>query len=129
MPTAGVVRPRRHRSEELRGQDDFVPPPAALGEPPSDDRLSGASAVVAAVAVRCVEEVDPELERPVHDCERFVLGRLRPEIHRAETQLADLEGGAAQSSITHGLSLADRRARAFFAPINAAVPSFDARHS
>ncbi len=102
-----VVRPLRHRSEELRREDDLVPPAAALGEPPADDRLGGASALVTAVAVRCVEEVDPELDRAIHDRERLVLGRLRPEVHRPETQLADLESGAAQSSIAHGPSLAD----------------------
>ena len=65
-----VVRPVRHRPEHFRREHDLLAPAAALREPVPDDRLGRARALRAAVTVGRVEEVDPEVERAVHDRER-----------------------------------------------------------
>ena len=110
-----VVGPLRHRPVQLGRQHDLLAPPAALREPAADDLLGGAGALVAAVAVGGVEEVDAELEGPVHDRVRLVLGRLRPEVHRAEAQLADLRvpsGPVVDSAWRHPRTMAWPRDRA-----------------
>ena len=70
---AAVVRPLRHRSVDLGGEHDLLASVAALREPVADDRLRRARALVAAVPVRGVEEVDAVIERLVHDHERVAL--------------------------------------------------------
>ena len=62
------------------------PPPCANQLPMIVSVAPGA--LVAAVAVRGVEEVDAELERAIHDREGVGLGGLRAEVHRAEAELA-----------------------------------------
>ena len=88
--------PVAHRAVDLGRQHDLLAPPAALRQPAPDDLLGDALAVLAAVDVGGVEEVDAQLQRLVHDREAVGLARLRPEVHRAQAQPADLQAGAAE---------------------------------
>ena len=54
-----------------------------------------------AVDVGGVEEVDAQLQRPVHDGEAVGFGGLRAEVHRAQAQPADLQPGAAEIDVLH----------------------------
>ncbi len=71
-----------------------------------------------AVHVGGVEEVQPELERAVHDAERIltigleaaVLGR-HAEVHRAEHEGAHPQAGTSEESIVHGACLLHGRGR------------------
>src|SRR6185295_9736973 len=103
-----LVRPVAHRAVDLRRQDDLLAPPSALREPAADDLLRPAFALLPAVHVRGVEEVDPFLERAVHDLERHRLGGLRTEVHRAETDATDLETRTAEVHVFHGAHLSPR---------------------
>src|SRR4029077_405219 len=98
---APVVRPVPHLAVHLGGEDDALPPAAALHQPAADDLLGHALARLPAVDVRGVEEVDPRVERAVHDREAVGLGRLRAEVHGAEAETAHAETGAAEADILH----------------------------
>src|ERR1700728_4607508 len=82
----------RADSLESLGQLPATSPYTSLGEPAAQDLLGLASSV----AVGRVEEVDPFLERPVHDGEAVGFICLRTEVHRAETQRADEEPGSSE---------------------------------
>ena len=97
-----VVRSVAHWVVDLRREDDLLAPPAALREPASDDLLGPPFAALPAVDVGGVEEVDPEVERLVHDDERVGLARLRTEVHRAEAKPADAETRATEADVAHG---------------------------
>src|SRR4030095_9714151 len=86
-----------------RAKTDLAPPPAALGEPATDDLLGDALTGLAAVHIGGVEEVDPALHGAVHDDVAVVLGRLGTEVHRAETEPAYRQAGAAKIRVLHGL--------------------------
>ena len=62
-----VVGPVAHVAVELGREDRTLAPSAALGEPAPDDLLGDALALLPAVDVRGVEEVDAVLVRAVHD--------------------------------------------------------------
>src|SRR5688572_1304166 len=79
-----VIRPFGHRAERLRGEHHLLPPAATEREPAPDDLLRAAGAETAAVTVRSVEEVDPELEGAIHDGVRVGFLGLQAEVHRAE---------------------------------------------
>ena len=100
---AAVVRPLRHRSVHLGGEHDLLASVTALREPVADDRLRRARALVAAVPVGGVEEVDAVIERLVHDHERVALRRERSEVHGAETQLADAQRRTSESPVLHAV--------------------------
>ena len=99
---ARLVRPVAHRPVHLRGEDDLLAPAAALREPPAEDLLGPAFALLPPVDVGGVEEVDPRLERAVHDRERVGFARLRSEVHRAETKSTDLETRSPEMHVVHG---------------------------
>ena len=96
-----VVGPVRHRAEHLRREHHLLASIPTLREPSADDRLGRARALVAAVAVCRVEEVDAVLEGTVHDDAGVVLARERTEVHGAEAQLADAQGRASESAVLH----------------------------
>ena len=98
-----VVRPLGHRAEDLGREHDLLAASAALREPAADDLLGRAGTLRSAVAVRGVEEVDPELERAIHDLVRVGLARERAEVHRAEADRADAQRGTSETSILHGV--------------------------
>src|SRR5690606_7789008 len=85
-----------HVPVHLGGDDDLVPPAAALGEPVADDALGAALVLTPAVDVGGVEEVDPGVQRRVYDGVAAGLVGLRTEVHRAEDESADLESGASE---------------------------------
>ena len=96
-----LVGPFAHAPEDLGGDDDFLAPTAALREPAPDDLLGDAFAHFPAVDVGGVEEVDAQFQGAIHDGERIFFGGVRAEVHRAQTQRADFQAGAAQWDIVH----------------------------
>ena len=108
---ATVVGPVRHGAEHLRGQHHLFPSAAALGQPTSHNLLCGARTLVAPVPVGGVKEVDAQFQRLVHDGPRIRLGGLRPKVHGAEAQLADLQSGTAKTSVAHAELSHRRQAR------------------
>src|SRR5262249_19015767 len=98
---ARLVGPVAHAAVNLGGEHDLVAPAAALREPAADDLLGPALSFLPAVDVRRVEEVDTELEGPVHDALRILLAGLRAEIHRSQAQARHLEPGASESGDLH----------------------------
>ena len=90
-----IIRPVRHRPIQLGGEHHLLAPITAEREPPTNDLLGCAHALVAPVAIGRVEEIDPQIKGAIHDRAGFLLGSLRPEVHRAETQLAHLQCCAA----------------------------------
>src|SRR5207247_630055 len=87
-------------SIELGGQHHLLASPS-LREPAADDLLRSPQPALAAIAVRGIEEVDPMLEGAVHHGEAVWLCGLRAEVHRAQTQPADLQPRAAQRCVLH----------------------------
>ena len=104
-----LVGPVAHRPVQLGRQDHLVAAPAALGEPAADDLLGDALALLPAVDVGGVEEVDALLEGPVHDRVGVLLGGLRTEVHRAQAQPADQQPGPSEMGVLHVLAPAVRR--------------------
>ena len=107
-----LVRPLAHRREHLRREHDLLATTATLREPPSDDLLRDAFAAPAvlapAVHVGRIEEVDPVLDRTVHDAERLGFlraGQIPAEVHRAETQRTHLHSGSSEVYVLHLRSL------------------------
>src|SRR5439155_1482430 len=100
-PEPAVVRLVAHLPVDLGGQDDALAAAAALGEPAPDDLLGHALARPPAVDVGGVEEVDAELQRPVHDGEALGLGGERAEVHGAEAEAAYLEPRPAETRVVH----------------------------
>src|SRR4051794_33116779 len=96
-----VVGPVAHRAEQLRGDDSLLAATAALREPPADDLLGDAFALLPPVDVGAVEEVDAVLDGAVHDPVRVILARLRPEVHGAEDEAGDGQTGAAEVRVLH----------------------------
>ena len=93
---AGDVRPLAHRAVELRRQHDLV---ATTGQRLADDRLR----LAARVHVGGVDEVDPGVEGAVDDRHAVVVVAVahRPEHHRPEAQLADLDPRVPQRPMSH----------------------------
>src|SRR5439155_8073029 len=91
-----IVRPGTHSPVHLGGQHDAVAPAAVLCQPAADDLLGHTLAALPAVDVGGIEEVEAELERPVHDREALALRRLGAEVHRAEAEAAHLESRASE---------------------------------
>jgi hypothetical protein len=54
-----------------------------------------------AIDVSRIEEIDAELQRPVHDPEAVLFRGVPPEVHRAETDIADQNAMVAQPSMLH----------------------------
>jgi len=74
---------------QLGREHHLVAPPLALRKPVPDDLLGMADMASVwshAVPICGVEEIDPVLQRTVHDAEAFRFGRLLPQIHRAKTE-------------------------------------------
>src|SRR5262249_39498656 len=92
-----VVRAGPHLAVHLGREHDLLAASPALPDPPADDLLGDALARLPPVDVGGVEEVDAELERTIHDDEAVALARERTEVHRAETEPAHLEAGAAET--------------------------------
>ena len=90
------VRALPHRPVELRRQHDVVATP---GQRLADDRLG----LAARVHVGGVDEVDPGVEGGVDDRHAVVVVAVahRPEHHRPEAQLADLDPGVPQRPVAH----------------------------
>jgi hypothetical protein len=96
----GVVGPVAHRAIELGGDDRLVTAPLAAGEPPADDLLGDALTLLPAVDVGRVEEVDPDVERAIHDRVGVFLGGLGTEVHRSQAEPADREAAAAEVRVS-----------------------------
>src|SRR5262249_22116815 len=105
-----VVGPVAGLAVDLGGQHDLVPPAAAVVEPAPQDLLGDPLAQLPAVYIGGVEEVEAVLECPVHDGVAVGLGRLRPEVHRAQAQPAHPQTGATQIRVFHGANSAMDRA-------------------
>ena len=73
--------------------------PSALREPAPEDLFGDALALLPAIDVGGVEEVDPQLQGAVHDRVRVGLGRLVAEVHGAEAQPADAQAGASELDV------------------------------
>ena len=106
-----VVRPLPLAAVQLRGQDHHVPAPGPGPEPVPDDLLADTLGPRAAVGVRGVEEVDPLLEREVHDPVRLGHVSERAEVHGAETEPADRDAAAPKMRVVHAANLRPATAR------------------
>jgi hypothetical protein len=97
---APVVGRVVHGVVELGGEHHLVP--AALQGPP-DDLL----ALAERVDVGSVDHVDTGVECGVHGPHALVVVGVAPgaEHHRAETEWADLDAGAAKSTVIHSTEL------------------------
>ena len=76
---------------DLGREHDPVAPGPVLGQPSSQDRFGRPDAQMATILIGGVDEVDARVDRSVQDRKRLRLGGLRPEVHGAEAQRADLE--------------------------------------
>src|SRR5262249_47564344 len=85
-----LVGARAHAPEDLRGQHDALAASAPLREPAADDLLGDPLSRLPSVDVGGVEEVDSELEGPVHEGEAVGLRGQGAEVHGAETEPAYL---------------------------------------
>jgi hypothetical protein len=96
---AALVGIVAHRHEELRREHDVV---AAALECLADDLLG----LTGGVDVGGVDEVDPRIEGAVDDADRVVVVGVAPgaEHHRAEAELGDLDAGASEWAVVHGVS-------------------------
>ena len=94
---AGLV----HAAVDLGGEHDLVAAVTALGKPAADDLFRVAGGI--AVDVGGVPEVDAHFEGAVHDGEGFFFVAAAAEVHRAEADLADLDVGAAEIGVFHGV--------------------------
>ena len=65
----------------------------------TQDALGFASSV----AVGRIEEVESDVQCPIHDDEAVGLVRLRTEVHRAKAQGTDLQPGSSKIAIVHDL--------------------------
>ena len=100
---ARVPRIRAHRREALRRDDVLL---ALALHPLADDflRAPGGGEVTAEwVRVGGVEERDALLGRVVEDGEARGLVDLEAECHGAEADAGDLEPGAAETNVLHGV--------------------------
>ncbi len=85
-----LIRPLTYPTEDLRRQNDLFTTPAALREPTAHDLLGPALSHLPAIDVCRIEKIDSQFQRPIHNGETVRLARLRPEVHGAETESADL---------------------------------------
>ncbi len=99
---ARLIGPGAHAAEDFRGEHHLLPPAAALGTPSPDDLFRDPFAHFPAVDVGRIEEVDAEVERPIHDGEAVRFGRVRAEVHGAQTEPADFQARAAEMHVLHG---------------------------
>jgi hypothetical protein len=88
-----------HRVVDLGREGHVAAPSAALREPVAQALLGVAVLLLPAIDVGGVEEVDPELERPVHDGETVLDGGVPAEVHRAEAAVAHLHPVAPQPPV------------------------------
>src|SRR6185312_4070360 len=80
-----------------------------------------------------VEEVDPQLERAVHDRERVPFAGLGPEVHRPEAEPTDLQRRPTEPDVIHAPNLAARagdrnRARPGIRAVDVRVIGFTASY-
>src|SRR4029077_7238066 len=100
---ASVVRSLAQAAVDLRRQHDALATAAALCKPAADDLLGDALARLPAVDVRRVEEVDAQLEGPVHDGAAVGFVGEGTEVHRAEAETAHLHTGTPEPDVLHAL--------------------------
>src|SRR5579863_10004843 len=96
-----VVGPVAHRAVELGGDHHLLAASPTLRETPAADLLGESLALLPAVDVRRLEEVEARIERRVHDLERRGFVGLRTEVHGAEAQAADGETGPTEVCVFH----------------------------
>ncbi|MNE61870.1 hypothetical protein D3C80_1571140 [compost metagenome] len=72
-------------------QHHLLAPSAALLKPAADNLLRPAAVLLASVDIGRIKKVNSRIQRGIHNPESFLLFGLRAKIHRAETELADLE--------------------------------------
>jgi hypothetical protein len=78
-----LVRALAHLVVHLGRQHDPLAPRAALRQPAPDDLLGDALAELPAIHIGGVEEVDPQLQRLIHNRKAVGLAGLRAEVHGA----------------------------------------------
>ena len=88
---------------DLGRQDGLLAALAALGEPGAEHLLGAALALVEAVDVGRVEEVDPLGQRPVHDLVRVGLLGLPAEVHGAQAEPGDRQAAASEVRVVHAI--------------------------
>src|SRR5262249_17035045 len=96
-----VVRSLAHAAVDLGRQDDALATSTALRQPAADDLLGDALARLPAVDVGRVEEVDAELEGPVHDGAAVGFAGEWTEVHRAQAETAHLHTGTPEPDVLH----------------------------
>jgi hypothetical protein len=100
---ARLVGPVAHFAVDFGSEHNLLAPSAALGEPATDDLLGNPFAHFPAIDVRSVEEIDPQLQRPIHDGETIGFARQGTEVHRAEAEPAHAQAGASKSCVLHSV--------------------------
>ena len=93
------------RPETLRGEHKLVAPTLP---PPTEDLFGAANGREVAterVHVGGVDERDAKVARVIEDRARARFVDLQSKGHRAQTNAGDVEPGAAQASVLHGLEV------------------------
>ena len=70
-----------------------------MGKPVADDLFRAPAIALPAIDIGGIEEIDAQLQRPVHDREAVFYRRMRTEIHRAQAQVAHQHAVFAESSV------------------------------
>src|ERR1039457_5279665 len=107
-----VIGPVAHRAVELGRDHHLLATPSTLSEPAADDLFGDALALLPAVDVGGVEEVEARVQRSVHDLVGCRFVGLGAEVHGAEAEATDGESGTAEVCVLHPLSLTVRSIRA-----------------
>jgi len=97
---------------------------AALLEPSTENALGDALALLAAVDVGCVEELDAQFQGLVHDGKAVGFGGAGAEVHRTQAQAGNLQAGAAECRVLHAASSFRLSGRPLWR-----VPGMSERHS
>ncbi len=98
----GLIGPVVHGVSDLGGKDDLFPAAPAAGEPGAEELLGIALVLLPAVLIGGVQEIDAVVEGRVQDGVALLIVGPDSEVQGAETQLADLEGGATETGVAHG---------------------------
>ena len=106
---AAVVRNVAHLPVRFRRQHDLFATATALREPAANDLFGESLAFSPAVNIGGIEEVDAEFKGLVHDRKAVGFFRVPTEVHRAETERADVQAGAAEGAVVHDDIIVARR--------------------
>ncbi|MNE72502.1 hypothetical protein D3C80_1684510 [compost metagenome] len=87
----GSVKRITHGTIDFCRQHNLFPPSPAKLEPAADYRLCEPGVFTPSVNVSGIKKINPGIQRGVHNAESFLLIGNGAEIHRAQTEAANLK--------------------------------------